>query len=155
MARKISRFNGQVEAPEEGVLMPLATHYALNRELRERAEKVEGDYKKQLMAILVEEGEDQEGGHKFMPLPESVPLGKKNMTGIKRMRRAGQSLNEDRTEEYLRAQGLYEACTTQVTVINEDAILALNFQGKVTDKDLKALYDEKESFAFYPVYEGE
>lgn len=134
-------------------LMPLVRNYASNRALRERAEKAEGEYKKELMEILAAQGEDQEGGHKIIPLPEPVPLGKRAMVGIQRQRRAPQSLSEERAEEYLRAKGLWEACTTQVTVLNEDAILALNFTGGIPDTELQALYDVRETFAFYPVYD--
>ena len=149
MARMIARR----KPPEE--LMPLAVNYAQNRGLRERAEGEEKKYKDQLMAILTETGQEVEGGHKVIDLPESVPLGKKVMVGMKRQRRASQLMAEDRAEKYLKQKGLWEQCTTTITVINEDAILALNFSGEITDKDLKALYDEKETFAFYPMYEGE
>ena len=39
-------------------------------------------------------------------------------------------------------------------MINEDAILAANFEGTISDDDLKALYDEGDpSYAFYLVEE--
>jgi hypothetical protein len=107
------------------------------------------------MDILEKVGLPVDGGHRVLDLPENVPLGKKIMVGIKRQRRAGQSLAEDRTEKYLKEKKLWDQCTTTITVINEEAILALNFTGQISDKELKALYDEKETFAFYPVYEGD
>jgi hypothetical protein len=134
-------------------LMPLARNYASNRALRERAEKAEGEFKKELMEILAAQGEEQEGGHKIILLPEGVPLGRKTMVGIQRQRRAPTTLSEERAEEYLKSKKLWEACTTQITVLNEEAMLALNFTGRIPDTELQALYDVKETFAFYPVYE--
>lgn len=150
MARTIKRSS---TLPDD--LMPIAVNYAQNRGLRERAEAEEGKYKKRLMDILAEVGVPVEGGHQVLDLPAEVPMGKKVMVGIKRQRRAGQSLAQDRAEAYLKAKKLWDECTTTITVINEDAILAANFAGRITDVDLKALYDEKETFAFYPVYEGD
>ena len=34
-------------------------------------------------------------------------------------------------------------------VVDEDAILAANYAGKITDKELAALYYESSTFAFY------
>lgn len=141
------------EPPNE--LMPMAVDYAQNRTLREWAEAKEKKLKDRLMVMLDEFGQSIEGGHKVIELPSAVALGSKKMTGMKRQRRAGQSLAQDRAEKFLRDNGLWEKCTTTITVINEDEILALNFIGEITDVDLKALYDEKEMFAFYPIYEGD
>lgn len=149
MVRSIKRR----EPPD--TLMPLAVDYAKNRTLRELAEAQEGKLKIKLMTMLDDFGQPIEGGHKIIELPDAVPLGKKMMTGMKRQRRAGQSLAQDRAEKFLRDKGLWDKCTTVVTVINEDAILAANFAGEITDVDLKRLYDEKETFAFYPMYEGD
>ncbi len=149
MARSIKRR----ELPDQ--LMPIASDYAQNRTLREIAEGKETKLKGQLMQMLDDVGYPVEGGHKVIELPEPLPLGKKTMVGMKRQRRAGQSLSQDRAEAFLKSKKLWDQCTTTVTVINEDAILALNFSGQITDVDLKKLYDEKESFAFYPMFEGD
>ena len=55
---------------------------------------------------------------------------------------------------YLAKRKLLDSCTTTIQVINEDAILAANFDGTISDDDLAKLYDESETFAFYLV-EGE
>lgn len=122
--------------------------YLSNRLLRERAQKVEDDLKKTLMSHLVDAGEDHEGGHKVIMLAEPLPYGDKKILGIKRQRRCSTSLNPDKAMKYLEKKGLLDECTTSIVVLNEDALLAANFDGRIPDKDLKSLYDDSETFAF-------
>ena len=133
--------------------------YLLNRSTRERAEHHEGVYKRQFMDLLAEVGEEQPGGHRVIQLNEpivfhSYKTGKvkeKTIVGIQRQRRAGSSLNEERTLAFLAGKGLLDRCTKTVQVIDEDAILAANYDETISDDALKLLYDEHESFAFYLV----
>jgi hypothetical protein len=134
-------------------LIPTVRNYAHNRVFRERAASEEERYKKTLMELLANYGTESEEKHRTLTLPEPVEMGSKTIYAIKRQRRVGQSLNEDRATDFLKANGLYDECTVTYTVLNEDAILALNFSDKISDKDLKALYDEKETFAFIPITE--
>lgn len=138
-------------------LMAVLAEYLQNRSVRERATYHEDTLKKSLMMHLETSGEIQEGGHRSLEL--DAPLnyveykgGKpkdKQVTGIERKRRQSASLNEDRTLALLKGLDLLDECTEVVVVINEDAILAANYEGRITDDQLKALYDESETFAFY------
>jgi hypothetical protein len=38
-------------------------------------------------------------------------------------------------------------------VLNEDAVLAANYEGKITDDQLEALYDENTQYAFLLITE--
>jgi hypothetical protein len=89
------------------------------------------------------------------PLPFTSYRGElaveKHVSGIQRQRRKGTLvLNEERAMTFLRRRRkLWEECTTTITVINEDALLAANFEKRISDDDLNALYDEGDpTFAF-------
>jgi hypothetical protein len=133
--------------------------YLHNRSLRERSEYHESKLKGDLMSYLETTGEIQEGGHRTLELDaplEFVSYAKttgrpipKTVTGIERKRRASSTLNEDRTLALLKALDLLDECTEVIVVVDEDKILAANYEGRISDDDLKALYDESESFAFY------
>jgi hypothetical protein len=140
--------------------------YLLNRSMRERASFHEGDIKVTLMEILAAVGEPdgEEGQHRILLLERPLEFttynkaGKAKATiikGIQRQERKGSmALNEERTMAYLTKRKLLPSCTTTVTVINEDAILAANFEGTIPDDDLKALYDESDpTYAFYLIEE--
>jgi hypothetical protein len=138
--------------------------YLNNRSMRERSEWEEGRIKKALMEFIEQVGELQEGGHRTVLLDSpasfhSYKNGKpaiKSINGIERKRRLSQSLNPDRTMALLEERKLVDQCTVTETItsINEDAILAANYEGTITDEELAKLYDESETFAFYLV-EGE
>jgi len=137
---------------------PLVHHYIINRMARERAEKEEGRDKKELMTILERQGEKSEEGHRSLPLPEPHPYvtaagEEKSVIGIQRQRRVTQALDAEAAEKLLRKKGLWDDCTETIQVLNEDAILAANYEGKITDKELETLYGELENFAFYLEYE--
>lgn len=140
----------------------LLQEYLLNRSLREKSTLVEGMNKGILMDVLAEAGVLQEGGHRILMLDEPVThqhytqptkATEQKVTGIERKKRVKQSLNEDRTLALLEAKGLVEQCTTTIQVIEEDQVLAANYGGQISDKELKALYDEDESYAFYLITE--
>lgn len=133
--------------------------YLLNRSTRERSAYHEDTYKRLFMALLEDTGVLQEGGHRILKLNEPVvfhsykggKMKESEVTGIRRVRRGSTSLNEERVMAFLAKRKLVDRCTSQITVINEDAILAANFEGVISDDDLAKLYDESETFAFYLV----
>jgi hypothetical protein len=140
----------------------LVADYLLNRSTRERSSYHEDTYKRRFLALLAETGELQEGGHRILRLNEPClfheykggKVKEREITGIRRVRRGSTTLNEERTMAFLVKKKLFDQCVTMQPVINEDAILAANFEGTISDEDLAKLYDESETFAFYLV-EGE
>jgi hypothetical protein len=135
--------------------------YLLNRSMSERSSSEERRGKGQLMEYIQIHGEEVEGGHREVYLDEPLPFTSykndkpvpKQVTGIKRQKRVSTTLDEARTMALLKEKGLLDECTEVVVVLNEDAVLAANYSGKITDDQLAALYNESESFAFYLITE--
>jgi hypothetical protein len=137
----------------------------MNRSMRERSSYYEGSIKQSLMDIIAAVGvpDGDEGQHRKLLLEQPLEFttykaGKAKVTtviGIQRQERKGSmQLNEERTMAYLAKRKLLPSCTSTVTVINEDAILAANFEGTIPDDDLQALYDESDpTYAFYLIEE--
>ena len=132
--------------------------YLQNRSMRERSEYHEGTIKKELLALIDAAGEEVDKNRKVIELGERLPYvqykdGKaveKIIVGVERRTRETKSLDEDRTVAFLRRKGLFDQCTIQTFLIDEDAILAANYDGSITDKELAALYGEpKITPAFY------
>jgi hypothetical protein len=136
---------------------PLVHHYLGQRMLRERAEREESRGKKELMEILESTGEKDHEGHRHLPVtpqPYTNPKGEeKTVNGVQRQRRVSQVIDAEAAEKLLRRKKLWDDCTETVTVLSEDKILAANYEGKITDKELAALYGELEQFAFLLEYE--
>jgi len=139
-------------------LDPVVKDYLLNRSMRERSAHFEDTLKKQLMTSLAEHGVAEQGKQ---VLTLGAPLtyveyktGKpkeKMIKGIERRMRLSTTLDHDKAMALLKKKGdeILEACTSTVLVINEDAILAANYSGQITDKELNALYTESTTYAFY------
>jgi hypothetical protein len=136
---------------------PAVEEYLLNRSMRERSEFHEGRLKKDLLSLLEEIGELVATHKQVLELDAPLPYvqykaGKpvqKKVIGIERRERVSVRLDEDKTLKLLGRKGLTDTCTTTVVVVDEDAILAANYSGKITDKELAALYTESITAAFY------
>ena len=137
-------------------LVGTMAEYLQNRSMRERSAYYEGSLKDRLMGHLETDGEIQDGGHRTLELDPPLSYveykgGKpkeKRVKGIKRTRRFSQALDETRTLALLKGLDLLDACTEVVVVINEDAVLAANYEGKISDEQLASLYEDSENFAF-------
>jgi hypothetical protein len=135
--------------------------YLLNRSMRERSSYHEGKWKAKFMDLLAEVGV-KEGEHRTLRLSEPLTFSSYNATGkmtekevvgIKRQRRETTTLNVERVMKLLDDKDLVADCTTTEVVLNEDAVLAANFEGKITDEEMASLWDTSETFAFYLVEE--
>lgn len=130
--------------------------YLLNRSMRERSDHFEGAGKKAMMAELEARGVP---GENKLTLDLDEPLtftsykdGKpkeKKIIGCERRERTSTTLNEEKAMALIKKKKLEEECTEVVTVVSEDAILAANYQGKITDKELAGLYEEHTTYAFW------
>ena len=144
--------------------------YLLNRSMRERSDFIEGTHKAELMAVLETHGREVEGGHREIsvePQPFTAFKGgqpvTRNVVGIQRQQRAGSMrLDPDRALAYVTGvtdPKLKEALANTVVwtaTVDEDALLALNFEGVIPDEVLKGLYEEgKPTFAFILKYDDE
>lgn len=135
--------------------------YLQNRMMKERSSYHEDTGKKDLMTFIEMNGEMEEGGHRRVDLDVPMPhvtykAGKPKeqvVVGLRRQRRQSTTLNEDRTMAFLKEMDLLDACTEVAVILNEDAVLAANYEGKITDEQLAALYDDSETFAFYLITE--
>jgi hypothetical protein len=76
------------------------------------------------------------------------PRNDEPVLSVKRECRVGQSLDEEVAEEILKELGLYEQCTTTITVLDEDAMLSLNFSGEIPDEAVQKMYTERKTYAF-------
>jgi hypothetical protein len=140
-------------------LGPSVQDYLLNRSMRERSEYHEGRIKKELMGLLEASGKvaGTNGNKRVLELDDTLtfvsykdgkPVDKK-IVGVERRERTSNVLNQDKAMALLEKKRLVAECTETITVLKEDAILAANYSGAITDKELASLYEESSSFAFW------
>lgn len=131
--------------------------YLQNRSMRERSEYREKKGKEALMTMLERAGELQDGGHRIIRLIAPVPYAEykggkakdRQVGAIRRVRRTAQRLDEVAAMVLLKRKNLLAQCTRTEVVLDEDALLAAAFEGKLTDVELQSLYQETENFAFF------
>lgn len=123
--------------------------YLQFRRGRERFQKNEDILKKDLMLFLAANGEQDGKGGAVYTMEDPID----EVAGIKRERRVSQILDEEAAMELVLKYGLESSCLETITVLNEDGLLAANFAGVVPDEEIKALYTQKETFAFVLIKE--
>lgn len=157
MPRKVTR-SKTTEAEDEGAVPFGRTtyEYVKARRMREDAQKQEDNYKKLLMGELERRGDLTDNGHRQHTLIQPIDGGPKmgTIVGIRRTRREQKNLNEERAMALIEKNDrLREKAMVKIEVLSEEGILAANFEGIISDKELEALYDTKETFAFDPIKE--
>ena len=93
-----------------------------------------------LVEFVAENGIENEKGHVLM---DGGDLGM-----AKRERRVSNVFESEYAEVYLKANKLWVACTETITVIDEDAVLVLIYDGTIPEDVGDEMYTEKVSYAF-------
>ena len=158
--RKVTR------RPAVPKLLDTVREYLLNRSMRERSDYHEKAIKAGLMEVIATAGvpDGDENQHLRIDLPEPVEFvaykgGKPQPTtvvAIQRQTRAGSmTMDQDKAMAFLqKRKDLFDQCVTTVQVINEDAILAANFEKLISDKEMQSFYTESPpTYAFQLITE--
>ena len=147
--------------PDLDPLQQEIRRYLDTRTLREKAQGEENGLKGSLMETLAESGRE-EGEHRVITLEEPWPLTTYDKSGnpkpsivkgIMRQKKTSQIFDATAAMALIKEKGLEDEClqTITETVLDEDALLAANYAGKVTDAEVEALYSNKDSYSFVPI----
>lgn len=142
--RKISK---AVAAPLDMNALMMATreYLGLGRNIKDLTAR-QSDIKKKLAAAVEENGEEDDRGHVWLQLPESV----EGVYALQRQRRVSQSLDEDKAVDILNELGLLESCSKVIRVIDDEAVMAAHYDDKITESQIDSMYPKKVTFAFVP-----
>lgn len=98
---------------------------------------------KRIKAFVQEAGEPDDQGHLWVNFDEPVD----GCVALQMQRKVSKPLNEEKATAILEKAGLYAECTTTVTVIDQDAIMAAHYAGKLTEDEVDAMFPPSISFA--------
>lgn len=93
-----------------------------------------------------------EQGSQFIDLPKTLEVEGKKFKGMELRRTVRTSFDEERAEQILNRKGVLKEALS--TYVDQEKVLRLVQEGRITEKDLGKMLSETESFAFWPV-EGE
>lgn len=103
--------------------------------------------KKAVIKKFVEQsGYADEKGSLFVDV-DGVP----GVSAVKLERRVSTGLDRSKAEAWLKKQGLWEAYSEVQRVLDEDALYAAAYEGKIAKKTMDGFITESESFAFKTV----
>lgn len=114
---------------------------------RKKIEGREGELKKMLSAIVETDGYTDDKGSEYIDF-KGGPI--EGFAGLKRERRVYQSLDEDKAMVVLAKKKLTALCTKTVTVVDEEAVQAAFYDGKLTQDDIDAMFVTRINYAFIP-----
>jgi hypothetical protein len=136
----------------EAVEDVFAQHITLKRQasvLSTRSDALKNRLKKWFGETVSEDVYLNENGSKFYDFPETISDGKESYKGMELRRSVGTKFNEDEATKILKRKGVYEQALTPV--LDQDKIAVLLQEGKITEKDMDKMFEETESFAFWPL----
>lgn len=140
--RKVSKAAGEALDPR-ALVLATKEYLGLGKNIKDLTTR-QGQIKKQLSEAVEEYGEEDDRGHVWLRLPELVG----EVHSLQRQRRVGQSFDEDKAVEILHAAGLLESCSKTVRLIDDEAVMAAHYDGKLTEAQIDSMYPKKITYAF-------
>jgi hypothetical protein len=102
-----------------------------------------GTLRKRILAAVEESGEVNDKGSIVLPIDDKVS----NTANVIKQRRVSKVFDEDKANDLLKEKGLFETVTKVITVLDQDAVMAAYYDGKLTDEDIESMFPEKVSWA--------
>jgi hypothetical protein len=137
---------------QQAVESVFAEHITLKRQgsvLTTRADALKSKLKDWFKSTASDDVYENEQGSKFYDFPETISDGKETYKGMELRRSVSAKFNEDEATKILQRKGVYNEALTPV--LDQDKIYVLLQEGKITEKDIDKMFEETESFAFWPL----
>ena len=105
--------------------------------------------KSDLADAVDSQGEADDRGHVWLPLPEVVD----GYASLQRQRRVSQRLDEETAEQILKDKNLYDRCYEKVPVLNENEVMSCLYEGLLTEEEVDKMFPKSISWALIPIKE--
>jgi hypothetical protein len=105
------------------------------------------ELREKIFTYLEEEGYEDEKGN--LQLPLAAPI-----EGVLRIEKSGRrtrKLNEDKAEEIIESAGISDDVYKMVRVIDEDALMAAYYDGKITEEQIDEMFPTTVTWALRTV----
>jgi hypothetical protein len=99
--------------------------------------------KKRLTGYIEDLGEPNEKGSIVLPVEDE----RTGTRAIVKQRRVSKQFDENTANDLLKSKGLFDTCTTTVTMLDQDAVMGAYYEGKLTDADIETMFPEKVTWA--------
>lgn len=132
-----------------------------SRSLAETAKSMQDKYRDILKGHIMDAVEPDADGHRWFFISDETeepyvdPISGREVVSLKVERRSSISLDEDEAVKRLEELGLLDQCVEKVELLDEDKILALNFEGVLSDEDMALMYKESKATYAFKVNKGD
>jgi hypothetical protein len=134
MAKVIEEEGSRFLDPES--LEAQVSEYAKIKASMEIMESRSKELREKLFGFLDLEGEEDDKGNIQLDLPSTIS----GIVRLEKQRRATRKLNEMAAEEIIGSVGLEDEVYKIVRVIDEDALMAAFYEGKLTEEQLDEMF---------------
>lgn len=110
--------------------------------VKKQMEFFESELKKlreQLFEHVDTVGEVDGGGNLFVELPSEI----EGVKTIQKQRRVSRKINPEMADNVIASKGLESELYKTIQVIDEDALMAALYEGKLTEEEIDLMYPEK------------
>jgi hypothetical protein len=98
-----------------------------------------GVLKKRITTFVDELGEANEKGSIVLPINDETS----GTAAVVKQRRVSKMFDESAANTLLNEKGLFEDCTKTIVTLDQDAVMAAYYDGKLTDADIEKMFPEK------------
>lgn len=140
---KISRASSADATPDQKSIKQWVAELVTAKTQQKFFKSRQDEVTKRLKAYVEEHGYQDDQGHIWVDLDEPV----EGTIALQMQRKVSQPLKEEKAEAILKAKGLLEECTTTITVLDQDAIMAARYDGRLTDDDIDSMFPKVVSYA--------
>lgn len=102
-------------------------------------EKRQKELRDKLFEIIETDGEEDDKGNIVLPLPAEID----GVVRIEKQRRVTRALNEDAAEAVITEKNLEEELYKTIRVVDEDAVMAAHYEGKLTEEEIEQMFPAK------------
>lgn len=110
--------------------------YVRVKESVDALEKRSKELREKIMAVIDEDGLPDANGNIVYELDESID----GVVRLEKQRRASRKLDETKAEEVIEAAGIADDVYKMVRVIDEDALMASFYEGKITEEQIDEMF---------------
>jgi hypothetical protein len=130
---------------EDGLIQKVRQFLSVKGRINDLS-KEESTLKAELSALVDAEGEPDEKGNLWYPLPQEV----NGVVSLQRQRKVSQRLDEEVAQKILQDKKLTERCYKMVPVLDESEVMACLYEELLTEEDIDAMFPKSVSYAFIP-----
>lgn len=137
------------EQPEDSWVSKVAQQFkafALDKVTLDHVKKHQDSVKRDLMDALDEFGYGDDKGHIWIDFEEPI----EGFAGMQKQRRVNQGMDEDAIKRILDDKGLTDRCYKPVITLDQDEVMALLYEGLLTEDEIDAMFPKTITWAFVP-----